>query len=152
MTRRSTSVAETATRAAQKNPPTAASHVKPKWSTQPAIRSAVVASTSGYRHGIVASQWRQRPRSSANESSGRLSYHASGVPQAMQAEPGRTTERRSGILAATTFRKLPIARPGRSAIEASASSISGRPAVPEDDVVVQDEALLRVCRSRVDWK
>ena len=50
-----------------------------------------------------------------------LSYHASGVPHAMHAEPGLTSERRSGMRAATTFRKLPNARPGRSAMVAKAS-------------------------------
>ena len=110
---RSTSVAEIATSAAQKNAATAASQVSPKRSTHAATRNAVVASTSGYRHGIAAWQWRQRPRSSANESSGTLSYHASGVPHAMHAEPGLTSERRSGMRAATTFRKLPNARPGQ---------------------------------------
>src|SRR5881394_1895662 len=35
-----------------------------------------------------------------------------GVSQLMQAEPGRTIERRSGTRAATTPRKLPIASPG----------------------------------------
>ena len=44
---RSTSVAEIATSAAQKNAATAASQVSPKRSTQAATRSAVVASTSG---------------------------------------------------------------------------------------------------------
>ena len=122
MMRRSKSVAETATSAAQRKEATAASHVTPKRSTQPAIRSPVVASTSGYRQGIAVRQWRQCPRRNANESSGRLSYHASGVAQAMQAEPGLTTERRSGIRAARTFRKLPNARPGRSAMAASVSS------------------------------
>ena len=144
MMRRSKSVAETATSAAQRKEATAASHVTPKRSTQPAISSPVVASTSGYRQGIAVRQWRQRPRRNANESSGRLSYHASGVAQAMQADPGLTTERRSGIRAARTFRKLPNARPGRSAMAASVSSISGGPAVPQDDVVGQDEALLGV--------
>src|SRR3954453_2783677 len=41
-----------------------------------------------------------------------LSYHAISVPQAPHAERGRTIERRSGTRAATTLRKLPIARPG----------------------------------------
>src|SRR5215210_3280700 len=37
----------------------------------------------------------------------------------MHAEPGFTSERRSGTRAATTFRKLPRARPGASATAAS---------------------------------
>ena len=49
-----------------------------------------------------------------------LSCQASVVPQAMQAEAGFTTERRSGTRAATTLRKLPSARPGTKANAASA--------------------------------
>ena len=60
----------------------------PETETHAATRSPVVASTSGYRQGIAVRQWRQRPRRNANESSGRLSYHASGVAQAMQADRG----------------------------------------------------------------
>ena len=56
-----------------------------------------------------------------------LSYHASGVSHAMHAEPGLTSERRSGMRAATTFRKLPNARPGRNAMAANATSISEGP-------------------------
>src|SRR5215467_8373309 len=37
----------------------------------------------------------------------------------MQAEPGETSDRRSGTRAATTFRNEPSARPGASAIAAS---------------------------------
>ncbi len=59
----------------------------------------------------------------------------------MQADPGLTTERRNGIRAARTFRKLPNARPGRSAMAASVSSISGGLAIPKDDAVGQHEAL-----------
>ena len=58
------------------------------------------------------SRW-QRPRSASYETTGTFSYHASSCPQLMQAEPGATIERLSGTRAATTFRKLPIARPGR---------------------------------------
>src|SRR4029453_6075721 len=141
MIRCSTSVAEMATRTAQKNGATRASAGSPKRKTQGARSNAVTLSTSGYRHGIFAAQWRQRPRSSANETSGMLSYHSSDVPHATHAEPGGTTERRSGTLAATTFRKLPNARPGRNAIAANATPISGGPAVPEGDVVGQHEAL-----------
>ena len=127
----SASVAEIATSAAQKNAATAASQVSPKRSTHAATRSAVVASTSGYLHGIAALQWRQRPCRSANESSGTLSYHASGVRHPMHAEPGLTIERRCGMRAATTFRKLPNARPGRSAMAATATPISEPSAVPK---------------------
>src|SRR5205085_5229024 len=40
----------------------------------------------------------------------------------MQADPGRTTERRSGTRAATTFRKLPTASPGAKKTAARAMS------------------------------
>src|SRR5437764_14397327 len=43
----------------------------------------------------------------------------------MQADPGRTIERRSGTRAATTFRKLPTARPGAKKTAASAMSTKG---------------------------
>jgi hypothetical protein len=42
----------------------------------------------------------------------------------MHAEPGLTSERRSGMRAATTFRKLPKARPGKNTIAANAIPIS----------------------------
>ena len=44
------------------------------------------------------------------------------VPQLMQAEAGRTTERRSGTRAATTFRKLPSASAGQKANRPRATS------------------------------
>src|SRR5262245_40907237 len=72
-------------------------------------------------------QARQRPRSSAYESSGTLSYQAIGVSQLMHAEPGETSDRRSGTRAATTFRKLPTARPGQNAIAAIAAVIGLSP-------------------------
>ena len=65
---------------------------------------------------------RQRPRSTSHESTGTLSYHASSVPQLMQAEAGRTTERRKGTRAATTFRKLPSASAGQKANRPRAKS------------------------------
>src|SRR5215210_1112417 len=73
-----------------------------------------------------------------------LSYHASGVAQAMQAEPGWTTDRRSGTRAATTFRKLPRAKPGTSETAATATFISEGTAVSKVDGVVQRQPLLRV--------
>src|SRR3954452_23323188 len=63
---------------------------------------------------------RQRPRRSAYETIGTLSYQAISCPQSMQAEPGVTRDRRSGTRAATTFRKEPSARPGKRAIAARA--------------------------------
>src|SRR6266849_6004944 len=58
---------------------------------------------------------RQRPRRSAYESIGTLSYHAISSPQSMHAEPGLTSDRRSGTRAATTFRNEPRAKPGARA-------------------------------------
>src|SRR5215831_12543994 len=69
-------------------------------------------------------QERQRPRSTAYESNGTLSYQASSFPQLMQAERGWTTERRSGTRAATTFTKLPSARAGQNASTPRATSTS----------------------------
>jgi hypothetical protein len=48
-----------------------------------------------------------------------LSRHSSCVPQPIQADPGCTIERLSGTRAATTFRKLPTARPGAKKMTAS---------------------------------
>src|SRR5919199_4889312 len=67
-----------------------------------------------------APQARQRPRSNRYETTGMLSRAATRVPQDMQADAGRTIDRRSGTRAATTFRKLPSARPGKNAARASA--------------------------------
>ncbi len=141
---RSRSVTETATSVAQKNEATAASQVSPKARTHAATRSPVTSSTSGYFHGIVVPQERQRPRSMAHETSGMLSYQASVVPQLMHADAGFTTERRSGTRAATTLRKLPSASPGTRAMAASPGFTSAPPAVAEDDVVFEREALPRV--------
>src|SRR6478672_11502262 len=66
---------------------------------------------------------RQRPRSSAYERSGTLSYHAISCPHAMHAEPGLTSERFSGTRAATTFRNEPSARPGASASAAKPTAL-----------------------------
>src|SRR5262249_50976256 len=63
--------------------------------------------------------------------SGTLSYHAIGVSQLVHAEPGETSERRSGRRAATTFRKLPTARPGQNAIAAIAAVIAPSPRPPQ---------------------
>src|SRR5438093_1265044 len=66
-------------------------------------------------------QARQRPRRRRYETSGRLSSGAIGVAQDMQADAGRTTERRRGTRAATTFRKLPSASPGAKTAAAIAA-------------------------------
>src|SRR5205807_4729037 len=65
-----------------------------------------------------------RPRSTAQETSGTLSYHAIRSLQDMQADGGETIERRSGTRAATTFRKLPTARAGANSRPARAKSMS----------------------------
>lgn len=51
-----------------------------------------------------------------------LSRHAIGVPHSMHAEAGLTIDVRRGTRAATTFRKLPTARPGARKAAASARS------------------------------
>src|SRR5690349_8688036 len=71
---------------------------------------------------------RQRPRSTSQERTGTLSYQAISAPQAMQAEGGETTDRRSGTRAATTFRNEPSAWPGARARAASPTSRSAAPA------------------------
>src|SRR5919198_428449 len=70
-----------------------------------------------------APQARQRPRNHRYETRGMLSRAASGFAQDMHAEAGRTIERRNGTRAATTFRKLPRARPGKKATRASAIAL-----------------------------
>src|SRR5438093_1238173 len=57
----------------------------------------------------------QRPRRTAYETSGTLSYQASSLPQLIQADAGLTSDRFSGTRAATTFRNEPKASPGASA-------------------------------------
>src|SRR5204863_7736618 len=130
MIRRSTSVTVIATSAQQKSAATRASPEKPKRRKQPDTRSAVAASTAGYFHGMAAWHERQRPSRSPYESRGTLSYQAIGVSQLMQAEPGETSDRRSGTRAATTLRKLPTARPGANASAAIAAVIRPSPRPP----------------------
>src|ERR671932_735369 len=106
-------------------------------------------------------QVRQRPRRSAYETSGRLSCHAIGVAHDMHAEGGRTTDLRSGTRAATTFRKLPTARPGRKTAAARAASIptprstaagvAGGDVVPRADAAGDDleQRVVRIPRREV---
>src|SRR6266704_2690916 len=91
-----------------------------------AVRNAapVSASTTGYRQEIDIAQARQRPRRSANERSGRLSYHALGVPQRGHAERGRQRLQRSGRRAITTFRKLPTTRPRRQTAPSATAGVA----------------------------
>jgi hypothetical protein len=70
-----------------------------------------------------------------------LSYHASSRPQLMHAERGETTERRSGMRAASTFRKLPTASPGASAQAASAAFTPSLSAVGVPELSDQPEKL-----------
>src|SRR6266545_1720045 len=72
-----------------------------------------------------APQERQRPRKTAYDTSGTLSYHAISVPHVGHAERGLTSERRSGRRAATTLRKLPRASAGAKTKAASATSTPG---------------------------
>src|SRR5207249_5192502 len=67
-------------------------------------------------------QFRQWPRNTKYDTSGMLSRARISWPHDMQAEGGRTMERRSGTRAATTFRKLPSASPGAKATAARAKS------------------------------
>jgi hypothetical protein len=55
----------------------------------------------------------------------------------MHADGGDTIERRSGTRAATTFRKLPSARPGARAAAASASSTPHVSAAIRDELSAQ---------------
>src|SRR5512133_2173886 len=71
-------------------------------------------------------QFRQRPRSSAYETSGTLSCQRISCAHDMHADGGRTIDRRSGTRAATTFRKLPSASPGANTTAASAKSTLAR--------------------------
>src|SRR5258707_122355 len=110
-----TLVAETATSVRQKKAATAAVPVSPNFQKEAAKRIPATSSTAGERTGMCTPHARQRPRRSAYERIGTLSYHAISCAQSMQAEPGLTSERRSGSLAATTFRNEPRARPGARA-------------------------------------
>src|SRR5436305_10666023 len=93
ITLRSRSVTDTATSAAQKSVATAASGLGPNATRHAATRRAVTSSTSGYFHGIEAPQERQRPRRSAHETMGMLSYQAISVLHVMHADRGCTTDR-----------------------------------------------------------
>src|ERR671923_44025 len=66
-----------------------------------------------------ARQERQRPCSSSQPSSGRLSRQAIGVAQAGQDEPGRTTDPCRGTRWMTTLANEPAARPSSPASEAT---------------------------------
>ena len=70
-----------------------------------------------------ARQDRQRPRSSSQETSGRLSRQAIGVSQAGQRDPGRTTDSRRGTRWMTTLANEPAASPSSPASEATARGL-----------------------------
>src|SRR5215216_3548764 len=78
-----------------------------------------------------ARQARQRPRSSSQPATGTLSRQATGVPQAGQRDPGRTSDSRRGTRWMTTLANDPAARPRRPASEAAASGVmAGKPTCP----------------------
>src|SRR5262249_40868691 len=81
---------------------------------------AVTSSTATYRGEMRTPQLRQRPRRSRYDRTGTLSRGAIAEPQLMQADPGGTSDLRNGTRAATTLRKLPIARLGADSTAASA--------------------------------
>src|SRR5581483_1390779 len=122
MIRCSTSTAETATSVRHTKAATNASAESPKRRKLAATSTPLTSSTARYRNPIGVPHARQRPRRTSHETSGMLSYHASSCAQLMHADGGLTSERRSGSRAATTFRKLPTARPGANASAASARS------------------------------
>src|SRR5438309_9426988 len=102
----------------------------------PTKSSAVTDSTAGYRSGMWAPHERQRPRKSAYERSGTLSYHAISCSHAMQAEAGLTSERFNGTRAATTLRNEPSARPGASARAANPTTLLRHDERPDCDAGV----------------
>src|SRR5438445_6239782 len=69
---------------------------------------------------------RHRPRRTANDSSGTLSYQAIGAPQPGHAELGAQRLRRSGRRAITTLRKLPSTRPKTTTIASVTSETMPR--------------------------
>src|SRR5712691_3044412 len=143
----SASIADTATSTQQKNAATAARAVSPNASTHPATSSAVTSSTAGYTSGIRTAQCRQRPRSTAYDTSGTLWYQRISCPHCMHADGGRMIDRFNGTRAATTFRNDPRASPGASATAARAKSTEGLSArtVPE----LRDALAGDVVRGRV---
>src|SRR5262249_43285115 len=111
--------------------------------------AAVTASTIGYRHGMGAAHVRHRPRSSANESRGMLSYHVIGAPQPGHAERGAHRLRRSGSRAMTTLRKLPNTSPNAMTATSPMSELMFRGYVPRDDgmqLPQNRELLAHLCR------
>lgn len=77
-------------------------------------------------------QFRQRPRSRMKLTMGKLSHGLMATAQVGQFEPGRTSERPSGILWMTTFRKLPIASPRTNEIVSTAPS--GNPSMAAESM------------------
>src|SRR5580692_3744544 len=90
--------------------------VTPKTATEIANAIPVANSTTGYRHGIRAPQWRHFARKRMKLRTGMLSYQAIVCSQKGQKDrAGFTTERSRGRRNTQTFRKLPISRPARNA-------------------------------------
>src|SRR5262247_4036081 len=116
-----------ATRAADKTDLKTKSGDGPCRANSRANRAAVEASTRGYCGEMDAPQWRQRPRSSAYDTTGTLSYQAIGRPHAVQAERGRTTETRRGRRWMQTFTNEPITAP--SATTKNQRTATGMPSL-----------------------
>ena len=75
-----------------------------------------------------------------------FSYQASSWPQFMQAEPGLTIDRFRGTRAATTFRKLPIARPGMKTTAERAKSTASAFVDRRLRLCVRDRVTRHPCR------
>src|SRR5207249_10405138 len=95
--------------------------------------------------------FRQRPRNTKYDTSGMLSRARISWPHDMQAEGGRTMERRSGTRAATTFRKLPSASPGAKTTAARAKSTLALPATRVPELRYDESAQLRPYYPPVTW-
>ncbi len=72
-------------------------------------------------------QWRHRPRSHSQLSTGTLSYQAISALQAGQRDRGRTTLSPAGRRAMHTFRKDPTAAPRTAAYATKSALTSGAP-------------------------
>src|SRR5215207_3464522 len=75
---------------------------------------------------MPAWQLRQRPPSSSQLSSGRLSRQAIGVWPAGQRDPGRTSDSRRGTRWITTLANEPASSPARPARSAAVTGLMGR--------------------------
>src|SRR5690606_18123967 len=78
------STTDTATNIANSTSTGATTHVTPKLATAAANRAAVTSSTAGYAAVTGSSQWRQRPRATAHDTTGIRSRAPSEVSQCGQ--------------------------------------------------------------------